>query len=249
VIKGLVPLHEVRAAGRELTGVHEVAWAAQQRDGELPWADVGASWDVTVAPDRTQRIEQLYASDKVSPALARLGTSSAIIDVIDELMEPDQDIMAFHSKTLMRAGDAGSRFPWHQDFGYWHYTHKRPVQINCAIAIEAQTVESGCLKYVEGSHKRGMAEHVRLDKTVVSSFPICLTDRLDAYDAVPVEYEPGDGIFFGPLVIHGSDVNRTGADARFNTFAYDLGANLIEEGTYSEPLLRERTKRLHAMCH
>jgi Phytanoyl-CoA dioxygenase (PhyH) len=252
VVKGLIPLHEVRKADAEIAGAHAIAWEAEQRDGKLPWAPRGSlgthvSWDVTIPEGSPQRIEQLMHSDTVSPAMARITRLSGIIDVMDQLMEPDLDILHFHSKTLMRAGEAKSRFPWHQDFGYWHYSHHRPQQINCAVALAPQNVESGCLKYVPGSHKRGLVEHQAFAQKTVSSFPIGLSEDLSAYQAVPVEYEPGDALFFGALVIHGSDINRTGKPAPFNTIAYDVANNMKDP--FEEPLVRARFDRLHSLVH
>ena len=39
-------------------------------------------------------------------------------------------------------------------------------------------------------------------------------------DAVPVPMEPGDGVFFSALTIHGSGPNESHRDRRMNTFAY-----------------------------
>ncbi len=39
--------------------------------------------------------------------------------------------------------------------------------------------------------------------------------------------EPGDAVFFGPLVIHGSGPNRSTRDRRANTFAFDRPANQL----------------------
>jgi ectoine hydroxylase-related dioxygenase (phytanoyl-CoA dioxygenase family) len=44
-------------------------------------------------------------------------------------------------------------------------------------------------------------------------------------EAVLVEVEPGDCIFFGPLVIHGSDANKSPHHRRANTFAYNVTNN------------------------
>jgi ectoine hydroxylase-related dioxygenase (phytanoyl-CoA dioxygenase family) len=39
---------------------------------------------------------------------------------------------------------------------------------------------------------------------------------------VAIEMQPGDCVFFGPLVIHGSDGNRSAYDRRANTVAYTV---------------------------
>ncbi|HEV8248184.1 MAG TPA: phytanoyl-CoA dioxygenase family protein, partial [Polyangiaceae bacterium] len=52
-----------------------------------------------------------------------------------------------------------------------------------------------------------------------------LEGGLDAYDATLLEMNPGDAVFFGPLVIHGSGPNLSARDRRANTFAYDKPNN------------------------
>ena len=44
-------------------------------------------------------------------------------------------------------------------------------------------------------------------------------------DAVPVPLAAGSAIFFGPLIIHGSDANRSDHDRRAVTIAYNVTGN------------------------
>ena len=44
-------------------------------------------------------------------------------------------------------------------------------------------------------------------------------------DAVAVEMEPGDGVFFNALIIHGSAPNNSVNDRLMNTFAYNVTGN------------------------
>jgi ectoine hydroxylase-related dioxygenase (phytanoyl-CoA dioxygenase family) len=48
-------------------------------------------------------------------------------------------------------------------------------------------------------------------------------------DAVEVEMEPGDGVFFGALVVHGSAPNTSDLDRRMNTFAYNVTGNNVTQ--------------------
>jgi ectoine hydroxylase-related dioxygenase (phytanoyl-CoA dioxygenase family) len=44
-------------------------------------------------------------------------------------------------------------------------------------------------------------------------------------DAVPLPLRAGSAVFFGPLVIHGSDANRSKRDRRAVTIAYNVTGN------------------------
>ena len=48
-------------------------------------------------------------------------------------------------------------------------------------------------------------------------------------DAVAVEMEPGDGVFFNALIVHGSAPNRSAADRLMNTFAYNVTGNGVTQ--------------------
>jgi ectoine hydroxylase-related dioxygenase (phytanoyl-CoA dioxygenase family) len=106
------------------------------------------------------------------------------------------------------------------------------------LSIDAATRDNGCTRFVEGSHKRGLVDHDELDST---SFRIGLRGDMDAYEATMLETEPGDGVFFGPLVIHGSAPNKSGRQRRANTFAFDRAGNWRQERP--ERLLRRRPER------
>ena len=61
---------------------------------------------------------------------------------------------------------------------------------------------------------------------------------MTAYNSKLVEMEPGDVIFFGPLIIHGSGANPSPKDRRMNTFVFDRPNNLINGQYPQEKYLR-----------
>ena len=75
---------------------------------------------------------------------------------------------------------------------------------------------------MKGSHKQGLVEHTNFKS---NSFSIGLEGDIDAYDGTLVEMQPGDCVFFGSLVIHGSAPNKSGNDRRANTMAFDKPGN------------------------
>jgi ectoine hydroxylase-related dioxygenase (phytanoyl-CoA dioxygenase family) len=94
------------------------------------------------------------------------------------------------------------------------------VQINCMLAIDAATRENGCIQFAPGTQKQGLLTH---EQRKNMSFGVFLPGYFNERpDAVAVEMEPGDCVFFGPLVIHGSDGNRSQRDRRANTVAYTI---------------------------
>ena len=211
--KGLVPLVWIADVEREVDRIHE-RMAAQPADG------VGVAWEEFDEPEPPRRIKQLMHSEVISPTLDRILRCDAMLDIVEDLIGPD--ISLYHSKLLPKAGGDGTAIPWHQDYAYWKTDDNRPAMVNCQLAIRRCNLENGCICFVPGSHRRGLQEHERSRETFGVYLPGHYRER---DDAVAVEMEPGDGVFFNALIVHGSAPNRSAEDRLMNTFAYNVTGN------------------------
>lgn len=96
--------------------------------------------------------------------------------------------------------------PPHQDNYYFNL--KPP---NCAsiwLALEPIDEENGCLRYIVGSHLRGIRPH---DQTTVLGFSQGIADFSDADEAqeVAVSLQPADAVVHHCEAIHRADSNRS----------------------------------------
>lgn len=215
--KGLIPLKRIEQIRRELVNIH-------QRMVTQPHPDVHISWEDSDAPDERKLIRQLMHSERVSPTLNQILRSDTLLDVVAELMNPQ--IALFHSKLLPKEAGVGAATPWHQDYAYWKTDENQPLMINCQIAIDPMTLENGCLEFIPGSHRWGLQDHERHQET----FGVFLPGRYYKRDeGVTVPMEPGDGIFFTSLVIHGSAPNTSDQPRWANTFAYNVPGNGMQQ--------------------
>lgn len=201
---------EIRA---DLADLHE-------RMAEQPAEGVHVSWEHEVDPTVQRRIKQLMHAELVSPALDRLCRSDEVLDVVADLIGPD--ISLYHCKLLMKAARDGTVTPWHQDYSYWVTPENQPLMLNCMLQIDASTHENGCLQMVPGSHRQGLVEHDTKAIPFGRFLPGYFQPRPDA---VPIPISAGSAIFFGPLIIHGSDANRSDHDRRAVTLAYNVTGN------------------------
>jgi phytanoyl-CoA hydroxylase len=197
----------------EIDNLHE-RMAEQTPEG------VHVSWEHEVDPAIQRRIKQLMHAERVSPALDRLVRSPEVVDIVEAVLGPD--VSLFHCKLLMKAARDGTVTPWHQDYSYWITDDNRPLMLNCMLSIDDATPENGCIQMVPGSHRRGLMEHDRAGKVFGRFLPGYFQPR---EDAVTVPMPAGSAIFFGPLVIHGSDANRSERDRRAVTIAYNVTGN------------------------
>jgi ectoine hydroxylase len=207
--------------GSSLTGdlAQEIEELHEKMARQAP-ENVHLSWEASLGPGKPPRIRQLMHSEKVSAIIDAMSRSAEILDIVEAVIGPD--IYLFHSKLMMKAAQDGSFTPWHQDWGYWQHESHEPSHVNCMLFIDRADAENGAIRFVDGSHLEGAAIHRDFAS---DSFRLGLDGGLDAYDATVLEMNPGDAVFFGPLIIHGSGPNLSARQRRANTFAYDKPNN------------------------
>lgn len=211
--KQLIPPDWVAKIDREIENIHE-------RMAAHPAEDVTVSWEDFDDPNTPKRIKQLMHSELVSPTLNRTLRCDPLLDVIEALIGPN--VSLYHSKLLLKAAHDGTAIPWHQDYAYWKRDGNRPLMINCQLAIDRTDRENGCIQFVPGSHRWGLQEHERTKQTFGAFLPGHYYER---EGAALVEMQPGDGVFFNALIVHGSAPNASGRHRRMNTFAYNVTGN------------------------
>lgn len=216
--RGLADAAAVAALSSECDGLHE-RFAAPGAEEATP--GIGISWEEHADPAKPRRIRQLMGSQAVCPTLDAISRSEAVLAIMRQLIGPD--VYLFHSKLMMKAAREGTFTPWHQDYQYWQYESILPTQVNCMLYIDGADLGNGCLRMVDGSHTRGLLPIHRIKS---SSFSIGLEGSLDAWDSTPIPVQPGDAIFFGSYVVHGSGPNTSDRHRRANTFAFDRPLNV-----------------------
>jgi ectoine hydroxylase-related dioxygenase (phytanoyl-CoA dioxygenase family) len=120
-----------------------------------------------------------------------------------------QIINQIHWKACGAAGD----FAWHQDSGFrqpeWAYRNLALSYVQTGLAIDPHTPESGCMRFIPGSHRNG---DLGIDTSNVlgtaMSDAVLEAAGLDAATAVDVVLEPGDLALWSPYLVHGSGTNR-----------------------------------------
>lgn len=129
-----------------------------------------------------------------------------------------EDVMAMHTMLINKPPDPGtrsSRHPFHQDL---HYFPFRPTdRIVCSwTALEHVHRRNGCLVVIPGTHTEPLMPHDypkweggvnRLYHGVPEEFVKSCLDQ--GKELVYLEMQPGDTVFFHPLLVHGSGRNRT----------------------------------------
>ncbi|KAM8974677.1 phytanoyl-CoA dioxygenase, peroxisomal [Pelodytes ibericus] len=144
------------------------------------------------------------------PELFRYCSLPQIIQYVECFTGPN--IMAMHTMLINKPPDAGkktSRHPMHQDL---HYFPFRPAdRVVCAwTAMEQIDRSNGCLVVLPGTHKDSLKQHDYPEwEGGVNKMYHGVQDYDPNAPRVHLVMEKGDTVFFHPLLIHGSGMNRT----------------------------------------
>jgi phytanoyl-CoA hydroxylase len=153
--------------------------------------------------DKNATLVALHELQHYSAAWTRAVTKPELADAVAMLM--DTDVVELHHVTLhAKPPSKGAPFPMHQDLPF--YPHEDGRYFDALIHLDDADEQSGCLKFLAGSHKLGKLQHI----TGPDTAPHLPTDRFRLEDAVSVPAKAGDVIVFHLWTVHGSSVNNSG---------------------------------------
>ena len=157
---------------------------------------------------------------KYSAAWARAMFHEGFLDVAEAILGPD--IILHHSKLFQKPAENGAPFPMHQDWD--HFPTIKDTMIAGIIHVSRATDAMGCLRVYPGTHKLGRLpiSYRSQDSEILAKYPL--------ENAIPVEAEPGDVLFFHYYTIHGSMPNRSNETRKTVLVQLHAGDDVHEEG-------------------
>jgi phytanoyl-CoA hydroxylase len=121
----------------------------------------------------------------------------------------------------------GRATPAHQDGYYFLLSPCEAVTL--WLALDDVDEENGCVRYLPGSHRRGLREHQR---TQVLGFSQGIADYPTAEDRrceIPVPAQAGDLLIHHALTVHRADANRSKTRSRRALGWVYFSASAIED--------------------
>lgn len=209
IVRGFFSPSEVRTIAAAVDRVHAegVAHGRSFRHGNLFYNVVPATEDA--AP--RVRMAQWFAYHQPVLNAARLDTR--YVDTLEPLL--GHDLKQIINQLHWKEPGAPSDFAWHQDARFRRpaeaYRNLADSYIQTGLAIDPHTPESGCMRLVPGSHKRGT---INLDcsRAVLGSSMedgALIEAGLSPDAVVDLVLEPGDLALWNPFLVHGSGPNRS----------------------------------------
>ena len=150
-----------------------------------------------------------------------------------------EHIAVIHNMLINKPPGVDGRHPLHQDLLYFPF--RPPERIIASwTALEPVNRENGCLAVVPGSHRGGLLPHENPDWEYLNLAYFGAAGVGAHPDRVHLEMEPGDTVFFDPLLLHGSGRNRSPGFRRAISSHYAAADCAFPEGVDSSAARRYR---------
>jgi ectoine hydroxylase-related dioxygenase (phytanoyl-CoA dioxygenase family) len=136
----------------------------------------------------------------------RLAYNIKINTIVKKLLNYNNGIELQHCKLNDKPSNRDAGFvPWHQDYPF--FPHTNYDLLACTVHIDRETIESGPLVVLPGSHKWGALPHTKNGK-----FTGIIEDGKlkDIANPVALECEKGEVHFHHCLLVHTSYPNTSG---------------------------------------
>lgn len=200
-------------------------------------------------PDDATSIKQMFDMSHFDPYFEQLLWNSKVSEMAGVLLgeKVDRGFVEYFNKPPRRASATdgkGRPTPPHQDCYY--FMLKPPQAITFWIPMEDVDEESGCLRYVRGSHVKGMRPHGRTQTLGFSQGIVDYGTRDDLINELAIPAKIGDALAHHGMTIHRADENKSFTRSRKVLGLVYFGVSAQEDAEakrqYQEKLKQERQK-------
>lgn len=155
-------------------------------------------------------LKQMQDLEKYDPYFKSLAINSRFESIARVLL--DEDVVCKTVEYFNKPPKIGKATPPHQD-GY--YFMLKPQQaVTMWLALETVTEETGCVKYIRGSHLKGMRPHGRTSTLGFSQGIVDFGTEEDVKAEIAFPANPGDLLVHHSLTIHRAGANTTADRSR-----------------------------------
>lgn len=139
------------------------------------------------------------------PWLCAVISHPRLLDAVEDIIGPN--ILCWGSSFFEKEARDPGFVSWHQDSTY--YGIEPPDTLTAWLAISDSTLESGCVKFIPGSHDQGVYHHdeTRAENNLLSRGQTIAGVAVDT--AVAMELRAGQFSFHKEDTVHASEPNRS----------------------------------------
>lgn len=142
------------------------------------------------------------------PSFAGLIRHPRLLDAASQIIGPD--LLVWSCGFFIKEAGTKSFVSWHQDLNYWGLDGED--EVTAWVALTPATVETGCMRFVPGSHLKRDVPHVDSfapDNLLTRGQEIAV--EVDEASAVNVLLRTGQASFHHGHIFHASGPNTTDA--------------------------------------
>ena len=176
--------------------------------------------------DQVLSVRKLYDVAVHDEVMWEHATNQKIVDIIAALLDTD-DIKMYGDQLFMKASRTGSAQPWHQDSASWRDIFPMDL-VTAWTAIDAATLETGCLHFAPGTHRWGMLQGGQLE-------PFQNDLENGRWASVPAPLRSGSISFHHSLCLHRSGANATATRRRGYAVHYMRATSFRDEQVTDAP--------------
>ncbi|MFK8082262.1 MAG: phytanoyl-CoA dioxygenase family protein [Granulosicoccus sp.] len=146
-------------------------------------------------------------SNSLLPFVDEITRLPTVLDAVEAILGPN--LLVWNASFFIKEPNTRDFISWHQDLTYWGLTESH--EVTAWIALSASTPQSGCVKFLPGSHQQNIVEHRDTfhEDNLLSRGQEIAVD-VDEQDAVNVQLMPGEMSLHHGQVFHGSHANNSG---------------------------------------
>ncbi|ETX03132.1 MAG: hypothetical protein ETSY1_01175 [Candidatus Entotheonella factor] len=144
--------------------------------------------------------------DRLLPSFDALIRHPRLIEAASQILGPD--LMVWSGGLFLKEAQTPSYVSWHQDLTYWGLSDLQ--EVTAWVALSPATIESGCMRFVPGSHQHPIVQHVDsfADDNLLSRGQEIAVDVVES-DTVDVILQPGQASLHHGHLFHASGPNQT----------------------------------------
>lgn len=190
-------------------------------------------------PSTLKQLQDLHTYD---PFFGRMLTGSEFEKIASLLL--DEEVNGKNLEYFNKPPRIGKPTPPHQD--NYYFMLRPPRAITMWMALEPVDEQNGCVRYIRGSHLRGMRPHGKTETLGFSQGILDYGEHEGPEDEVPFPAAPGDLLIHHSMTIHRADANRSDTRSRKALGFIYFGVSAVEDrdakDAYQQQLWSERAK-------
>ncbi len=150
------------------------------------------------------RSDEIYSAHQSEPWLLELVSSTAILDVVEQVI--GENIVIWSTHLICKPPGTGRAIPWHQDGTYWNLAGR---MTSLWLAFDDVDDENGTMSVLPGYHRgilprRGTGDDFFDEEIDPAALPQDVAARAVAY-----RFSAGEGAMHDVLIPHRSPPNRS----------------------------------------